>query len=88
MEYRRTDLNKKTNLGYGTEVPPLLDHVKIVFDQQELGEKEAVEFFDHFEESGWKTKTGVSIKNWKQVADQWIWNLKKTGFDKVALLKA
>ncbi len=77
MEYRNANMEKSLNLGYGTEVPPLLDHVKIIFDQQDLQEKDAIEFFDHFEERGWQTKTGVSIKNWKQVADQWIWDLKK-----------
>ena len=77
MEYRNANMGEKSNLGYGTEVPPLLDHVIIVFGQQDLQDKDAIEFFDHFEERGWLTKTGVSIKNWKQVADQWIWDIKK-----------
>lgn len=77
MEYKRTDLDEKPKVGYGSEVPPLLDHVKIIFDQQELREKDAIEFFDHFQERGWQTKTGVPIKNWKQAADNWIWDLMK-----------
>src|SRR5690606_36348265 len=68
-EYRRTDLNKKPNVGYGSEVPPHLDDVKIIFDQQELREKDAIRFFDHFQKRSWQTKTWVPIKNWKQVAD-------------------
>ena len=76
MEYSKTTIEKKQKLGYGTEVPPLLDHVKIIFDQQELPEKDAIEFYCHFEERNWQTKTGVPIKNWKQVMDQWIWELK------------
>lgn len=77
MEFRNANMDEKPNLGYGTEVPPLLDHVKIIFDQQDLQDKDAIEFFDHLQERDWKTKSGVPIKNWKQVADQWIWDLKK-----------
>lgn len=77
MGYRNANMDQKQKLGYGNEVPPLLDHVKIIFDQQDFQEKDAIEFFDHFEERGWKTKSGVPIKNWKQIVDNWIWNLKK-----------
>lgn len=77
MEYRSPEPHGKPNLGHGNEVPPLLDHVKIIFDQKELHEEDANEFYDHFQKTDWKTKTGVPIKNWKQVADNWIWNLKK-----------
>ncbi|MBN3584573.1 hypothetical protein JYB64_19435 [Algoriphagus aestuarii] len=68
-------INRKGNkkLGYGSEVPPLLLHVKIIVDQQGLQEKIANEFFNHYQAQGWKTKTGVPIKNWKQILDQWIW---------------
>ena len=77
MEYKKSELNHKSNLGFSNEVPPLLAHVKIIFDQQELEEKEAILFFTHFQENGWQTKTGVPIKNWKHILDQWIWDLKK-----------
>ena len=76
MEYRNSKRDEKPNLGYGTEVPPLLAHVKIKFDQLGLLEKDAIEFFDHYQEKEWKTKTGVPIKNWKQILDQWIWERK------------
>lgn len=78
MEYSKANIEKKQNLGHGNEVPPLLDHVKIIFDQQDFQEKDAIEFFDYFEEREWRTKSGVPIKNWKQVVDNWIWKLKKT----------
>lgn len=76
MEYKKSELNDKSNLGFSNEVPPLLTHVKIIFDQQELEEKEAILFFTYFQENGWQTKTGVPIKNWKHILDQWIWDLK------------
>ncbi|WP_192085493.1 hypothetical protein [Algoriphagus sp. Y33] len=64
-------------MGFGIDVPPLLVHVKIIFDQQDLQESDAIEFFNLFQTRGWKTKTGAPVKNWKHVLDQWIWELKK-----------
>lgn len=81
MKNDNAELDSKSNSGYGNEVPPQLDHVKIIFCHQELEEKDVIEFFNHFHENGWKTKTGVPIKNWKQILDQWIWDM-KTGVGK------
>lgn len=76
MKNNMKDQDSKSYSGFGNEIPPLLDHVKIIFCQQELEEKNALEFFNHYQENGWKTKTGVQIKNWKQMMDKWIWDLK------------
>lgn len=74
MNRKRGVLEEEVNLGFGNQVPPLLFHVKIICNQMELSEDVALEFYKHFQESGWRTKTGVPIKNWKQVLDQWIWD--------------
>lgn len=76
MEFKKSEAVQGSNLGLSHEVPPLQDHVKIIFDQQELEEKEAIQFFNHYQENCWNTKTGVPIKNWKHILDQWIWDLK------------
>jgi hypothetical protein len=76
MEFDKLKLDQIPKSGYGNIVPPLLDHVKIIFDQQELPENDAIKFYNHFQERSWQTKTGVSIKNWKQVLDGWIWDIK------------
>ncbi|WP_339756839.1 hypothetical protein [Algoriphagus aquimarinus] len=76
MEFKKSYELQGSNLGFSHEVPPFLEHVKIIFDQQELEEKEAFLFFTHFQKNGWQTKTGVPIKNWKHILDQWIWDLK------------
>ncbi|WP_339706978.1 hypothetical protein [Algoriphagus aquimarinus] len=76
MEFKKPDELQGSNLGFSHEVPPLLEHVKIIFDQQELEENEAFLFFTHFQKNGWQTKTRLPIKNWKHILDQWIWDLK------------
>jgi hypothetical protein len=77
MEFDRTERGESENLGFGNEVPPLISHVIIIFDQMELPEKDALKFYRHFEERDWHTKTGVPIKNWKHILDQWVWDIKK-----------
>lgn len=68
---------KKTtpNSGYGNIVPPLPEHVKIYFIQKGLSEKEGDTFFKHFKCLEWKTDSGVPVRNWKALANEWIWNL-------------
>ncbi|MFC4872080.1 hypothetical protein [Negadavirga shengliensis] len=66
---------KGVNEGFGMEIPPLLEHVKIYFLQKELSLEEAEIFFHHHENIKWNTKKGTPIKNWKAYANEWIWNL-------------
>jgi len=67
--------SKVVNEGFGKEIPPLIEHVKIYFLQKEVSPEEAEIFFDHFERLKWNTKNGTPIKNWKAFANEWIWNL-------------
>lgn len=61
--------------GYGYEVPPHPGFVAIYFEQKHML-KEAEHFFAYYEKEGWKTITGKSIRNWKVLASDWIFNLK------------
>lgn len=60
-------------LGYGREVPPHPNFVDIYFDQQQLA-TEAERFFKHYEKMDWKTITGTPIRNWKVIANDWIFD--------------
>jgi hypothetical protein len=57
--------------GFGYQVPPGFDSVSIYFSQKGYA-KIAGNFYQHFHNLGWLTKTGTSIKNWKVLATDWI----------------
>lgn len=57
--------------GFGYEVPPLLETVYIYFNQK-THSSIAESFFKHFENRGWKSTSGTSLKNWKVAASDWI----------------
>lgn len=59
--------------GLGTSVPPEFLLVQIYFDQQGLAEC-AEAFFREKEMSGWKTRFGKPIRNWKECANEWIYD--------------
>lgn len=61
--------------GAGNYIPPEIDHVKIFFIQRSLLEKNAIKFFDGYEENGWTTVRGKPVKNWKTEAAKYIWKL-------------
>ena len=62
--------------SFGFTIPPAIVDVLIYFEQ-----KDAVEatqgFIEEQEKSGWKTKSGKPIRNWKVVAGDWIFNYKQ-----------
>lgn len=57
--------------GFGYEVPPLLETVYIYFNQK-THSGIAESFFKYFENRGWKSTSGTSLKNWKVAASNWI----------------
>jgi hypothetical protein len=63
--------------GYGEQIPPALRHVIIYFDQKGSSSESAKEFFGHYKSRGWKTEKGCPIKNWKALANNWIWKEKQ-----------
>jgi hypothetical protein len=67
-------LADKNNLGMGYQIPPLIGHVAIYFNQHSMDLPEAKNFFQHYENMEWKTVTGRPQKNWKVLAKDWIYN--------------
>ena len=78
--------------GYGKDVPPLSAQVHIYFDQQGMTAQEADQFFQHHEASNWRYAGGQPIRDWKEEANKWIWEIlsvqnwrriKPTNFNKI-----
>lgn len=65
----------KKSQGFGTEVPPLAAHVHIYFDQQGMTEREAEQFLQHYEANSWCYAGGQTIRDWKEEANKWIWEI-------------
>ena len=65
----------KKSQGFGTEVPPLPAHVHIYFDQQGMTECEAGQFFQHYEANNWTYAGGQPIRDWKEEANKWMWEI-------------
>lgn len=53
-------------------IPPKIEDVIIYFNQREMPATEAECFFLFYEKKGWKGKSGNYIKNWRNIAYQWI----------------
>jgi len=62
-----------SSTGFGYEVPPDFDCVSIYFNQKG-GAKIAGNFFQYFQDCGWKTRTGAPVRNWKVAATDWIYD--------------
>lgn len=62
--------------SFGFNIPPDPVDVLIYFEQKDASEV-AQDFVDEQEKSGWKTKTGKPIRNWKVHASDWIFNYKQ-----------
>ena len=69
--------HKKLRIGYGREVPPAMLHVEIYFYQKGAPNREAALFYATYEQIKWKNESGVSIKNWKVAANEWIWRIRQ-----------
>ena len=58
--------------GYGSEIPPLKDHVIIYFLEKGASENLALNFFNHFNKRQWMNFRGDPLANWKVIAWEWI----------------
>ena len=47
--------------------------VWIYFSQKGKTEADAKAFFAYYGKTKWKMKRGVSVRNWKTIANNWIW---------------
>ncbi|KAA8480052.1 hypothetical protein BDE36_2404 [Arcticibacter tournemirensis] len=57
--------------GFGREIPPDLEFVKIYFDQKGCGHL-TEKFYNEQSRSGWKNARGGKVRNWKEAASEWI----------------
>ena len=63
--------------GFGYQVPPDIDTVRIYFDQKGFLNVAEV-FFKNFQAQHWNTKTGKEIRNWKVLAADWIFDYRQS----------
>lgn len=61
--------------GSGDTIPPLLQHVIIYFLQKGITEEKAIDFFERYNNNGWKKWNGQQVKNWKTLACDEIWHM-------------
>ncbi|GEM_PF-6143999 len=57
--------------GFGREVPPCFDFVKIYFNQKGYGYL-TEKFYDEQSRNGWRNVRGGKMRNWKEAASEWI----------------
>lgn len=68
---------KTSETGFGNQIPPDENHVRVYFLQQGATEQEAAAFFHHYRDRAWKNSYGETLKNWKRLAWTWIWYCNK-----------
>jgi hypothetical protein len=65
----------QVSTNFPATVSPGINEVKIYFSQRGLSIAEADQFFKFYEKRGWKNKKGIFLKNWKNIAYQWIFKI-------------
>lgn len=60
----------------GTSIPSLSEAL-IFFDQKGFGVKDSKAFFTEYSERNWRGKKGISVKNWRAKALDWMWQRQK-----------
>ena len=70
---KRTSAAKAKHAGFGYIVPPEPEFVAIYFDQQGCAEQ-AERFYRHYQNERWQTTSGTNIRNWKVLAQDWIFD--------------
>jgi hypothetical protein len=73
--------SKQTNLGYGKDMPPTLQQVRIYFSQKKQSEVDAKEFYHHYKYCKWKGKRDRPVRDWKAAASNWIWEQRPVCFE-------
>ena len=65
------------NSGRGRDMPPKQEYVEIYFLQCKKSKEAASEFYTHYSRRYWRSPSGEAIQDWKRLAWQWIWNMRK-----------
>lgn len=64
----------QSNNGFGNCMPPTLENLAIYFSQKGLPVKAAEGFYRYHKARKWKTQAGNPVRNWKTLANNWIWS--------------
>ncbi|GGF42438.1 hypothetical protein [Echinicola rosea] len=62
-------------LGFGHVVPPKLEDIKSFFSEFAIPVAEAEVFYYYYQSLGWHTENGMPVHNWKEAAQDWLYNL-------------
>ena len=67
---------KNEQVGLGTSVPPLKNHVLIYFLEKGAQEDDALNFYQHYHKRKWRNHRHTKLGNWKIAAWNWILSIK------------
>ncbi|MET4082981.1 hypothetical protein ABIB40_002948 [Pedobacter sp. UYP30] len=56
---------------------PSFFQINIFFDQKGFDLKDAKAFYDEYSGRGWRGRRGITVKNWRAKALDWMWRLQK-----------
>lgn len=54
---------------------PSLEEVKAYFSAQDFPLEEGEVFYFYYQGLGWRSESGGPLRNWKDAASRWLWNL-------------
>ncbi|WP_226333021.1 hypothetical protein [Echinicola marina] len=67
--------NFQSQFSFGHIVPPQLEEIKTFFSEMAVPVAEAEVFFYYYQSMGWHAESGMPIRNWKEAAEEWLYNL-------------
>ena len=70
----QNSMAKNDMSGYGPDIPPSEDHIKIYFSEKGFPPIEAEKFFNYYQSNGWLVGGKSKMKDWKAAARNWILN--------------
>lgn len=78
IDFASCEKKKKISYkGFGPDIPPIEEHVRIYFDEKGFPPLEAEKFFNYFQSNGWLVGGRSKMKDWKAAARNWILNAQK-----------
>ncbi|MFA9391836.1 MAG: hypothetical protein ACERKD_18645 [Prolixibacteraceae bacterium] len=66
--------HEKPSEGFGPDIPPSQQHVRIYFDEKGYSPVEGEKFFNYFQSNGWLVGGRSKMKDWKAAARNWMLN--------------
>lgn len=71
------DQHVKPHDGFGPDIPPSQQHVRIYFDEKGYSPVEGEKFFNYFQSNGWLVGGRSKMKDWKAAARNWMLNTQR-----------